>query len=126
MTYTPGLIAHDEHKTDPTAVHGGGLLIQGRQARAVLLQTVEQAPVLDDAKALGEHDADLLGNGMAQQTSVRAGRRLVAMEDDGVEWWRPKGRGGAHHVWRGEDVVDAVLGRGGLCVGVDEPGRSAS
>lgn len=82
-------------------------LVQRRQARAVLLETVDEVPVVDDAQPFGDHGADLLSDSTRQQLG-RDGRALaVAVENQRVEgWWAQRTSGAAHG---GKDTVDAVL-----------------
>lgn len=82
-------------------------LVQRRQARAVLLEAVEEVPVVDDAQPLGDHGADLLSDGARQQLGREGGALAVAVENQRVEgWWAQRTSGAAHG---GEDTVDAVL-----------------
>lgn len=62
-THPSFIVPHYKHKAAPTAPEGRTLLIQGGKTGTVLVQAVDQLPILLDAQPLGDHDANLLCDG---------------------------------------------------------------
>src|SRR5690348_2921396 len=69
-TYTPVAVLDAQHEPHAHPLEERALLVQRRQARAVLLEAVDQPPLVDDAQPRRHHNAYLLGDGRRQQPRI--------------------------------------------------------
>lgn len=107
ITYPAFLVLYNENKPNSPALVLSAFLVERGQASAVLLQAVNEVPVLDNSQPLRHHGPDLLCHGVGQQPG--GGRRAVAvaMQHEGFEGRGAERAGSSHR--RLEDAVDAVL-----------------
>lgn len=107
-THASIIIPNDKHKARPGALVRAALLVQRAQARAVLVQAVDEVPLVLDALAFRDHNPDLLRDRGREQPHPLTRVLPEAFQLEGLEGRRPHWRDGSVYGGR-VDAVYAVV-----------------
>lgn len=107
-THASFIISHNQHKAGSLSHIRATRRIQRPETRPVLIQTVDQIPLVADALALRDHNPDFLGNGRRKQPRRLLGVFAETLQLERLERRRPHGRGRSVYGW-GVDAIHAVV-----------------
>ena len=94
--YSSYAVADDENKTFVSARVRFALTVERTETRAILLDAVDEGPVLDELQARRYEQSDLFAEGAVENLSGGGGARMNAPETEGCERRWLEGRSCAH------------------------------